>query len=69
MVVKTDSSHNVLLILLNNIRIVCYIHIYTCMQHARVHLLDTESFGATFGPKSQRKRPHIPAADIEVNLL
>ncbi|XP_046850071.1 nucleolar GTP-binding protein 2-like, partial [Xenia sp. Carnegie-2017] len=32
---------------------------------ARVHLLDTESFSTTFGPKAQRKRPTIMAADVE----
>ncbi|CAB3977679.1 Nucleolar GTP-binding 2 [Paramuricea clavata] len=32
---------------------------------SRVHLLDTESFSTTFGPKAQRKRPAIIAADLE----
>ena len=36
-------------------------------QHSRVHLLDTESFETTFGPKSQRKRPRLAAADVEVS--
>jgi len=31
---------------------------------ARVHLLDTESFGNTFGPNSHRKRPNIAAGDM-----
>jgi len=33
-------------------------------KNARVHLLDTESFSNTFGPKSHRKRPVIKAADV-----
>lgn len=31
---------------------------------ARVHLLDTESFENTFGPKSHRKRPVLPTTDV-----
>lgn len=34
-------------------------------KNSRVHLLDTESFSSTFGPKSQRKRPTLSAADME----
>lgn len=34
-------------------------------KNARVHILDTSSFEATFGPKAQRKRPNLPAADLE----
>ena len=30
-------------------------------------MLDTESFETTFGPKSQRKKPRLVAADIEVS--
>ena len=44
-------------------------HTHPAAQRTRVHLLDTESFDATFGPKSQRKRPRISAPDIEVGLL
>lgn len=33
-------------------------------KHARVHLLDTESFDTTFGPKSTRKRPSLKTDDI-----
>jgi len=36
-------------------------------KNARVHLLDTESFSNTFGPKSHRKRPVIKAADVAVS--
>ncbi|XP_065062215.1 uncharacterized protein LOC135689042 [Rhopilema esculentum] len=32
---------------------------------ARVHLLDTESFGNTFGPKAHRKRPALKSADLK----
>ena len=31
----------------------------------RVHLLETESFENTFGPKKQRKRPSLLAGDID----
>ncbi|XP_004614297.2 nucleolar GTP-binding protein 2 [Sorex araneus] len=30
-----------------------------------VHILDTESFETTFGPKSQRKRPNLLASDMQ----
>ena len=36
------------------------------VQSARVHILDTESFETTFGPKAQRKRPNFTAADMKV---
>ncbi|XP_014368983.2 nucleolar GTP-binding protein 2 [Papilio machaon] len=34
-------------------------------KHARVHLLDTEGFDKTFGPKKQRKRVNLKFNDIE----
>lgn len=34
-------------------------------KYQRVHLLDTESFETTFGPKKQRKRPNIKVRDLE----
>ncbi|RWS25131.1 nucleolar GTP-binding protein 2-like protein [Leptotrombidium deliense] len=34
-------------------------------KYDRVHILDTESFESTFGPKKQRKRPNIKANDLE----
>ncbi|XP_013420143.1 nucleolar GTP-binding protein 2 [Lingula anatina] len=34
-------------------------------KHARVHLLDTEPFQSTFGPKSLRKKPNIKAVDVQ----
>lgn len=34
-------------------------------QTARVHILDTETFETTFGPKSQRKRPNLSASDVQ----
>ncbi|XP_064604562.1 uncharacterized protein LOC135469868 [Liolophura sinensis] len=37
-------------------------------KHARVHLLDTESFESTFGKKSIRKRPNMKVADMETLL-
>lgn len=30
-----------------------------------MHILDTESFETTFGPKSQRKRPNLLASDMQ----
>ena len=36
------------------------------LQHTRVHLLDTESFKATFGQHSLRKRPKLFSADLQV---
>lgn len=35
-------------------------------KHARVHLLETESFDSTFGPKATRKKPNLKTSDIEV---
>lgn len=34
-------------------------------HNAKVHILDTESFETTFGPKSQRKRPNLFASDMQ----
>lgn len=34
-------------------------------KHARVHLLDTEGFDKTFGPKKQRKRVNLKFNDLE----
>lgn len=34
-------------------------------HNAKVHILDTESFESTFGPKSQRKRPNLFANDMQ----
>ncbi|XP_067633665.1 nucleolar GTP-binding protein 2 [Eurosta solidaginis] len=34
-------------------------------KYKRVHLLDTESFDSTFGPKKQRKRVNLKVRDIE----
>lgn len=33
-------------------------------HNAKVHILDTETFETTFGPKSQRKRPNLNAGDM-----
>ena len=38
------------------------------LQNAKVHILDTESFDNTFGPKAQRKRPNIRVADMDVSV-
>lgn len=34
-------------------------------KNLRVHLLDTEGFECTFGPKSTRKRPNLKTTDLE----
>ncbi|KAG6928347.1 G protein nucleolar 2, partial [Chelydra serpentina] len=34
-------------------------------HNSKVHILDTETFETTFGPKSQRKRPNISANDVQ----
>ncbi|KAL1491197.1 hypothetical protein ABEB36_011833 [Hypothenemus hampei] len=34
-------------------------------KHARVHLLETESYDSVFGPKKKRKRPNILARNLE----
>ncbi|XP_063810416.1 nucleolar GTP-binding protein 2 [Pseudophryne corroboree] len=33
-------------------------------HNSKVHILDTETFETTFGPKSQRKRPNLSAGDV-----
>ncbi|KAM9321479.1 nucleolar GTP-binding protein 2 [Gastrophryne carolinensis] len=33
-------------------------------HNSKVHILDTETFETTFGPKSQRKRPNLAAGDV-----
>ncbi|XP_066430939.1 nucleolar GTP-binding protein 2 [Eleutherodactylus coqui] len=33
-------------------------------HNSKVHILDTETFETTFGPKSQRKRPNLTAGDM-----
>uniref|UniRef100_A0A8C6UNR1 Nucleolar GTP-binding protein 2 n=1 Tax=Neogobius melanostomus TaxID=47308 RepID=A0A8C6UNR1_9GOBI len=37
-------------------------------HNSRVHILDTEGFETTFGPKAQRKKPNLAADDMK-NLL
>ncbi|XP_023231079.1 nucleolar GTP-binding protein 2-like [Centruroides sculpturatus] len=34
-------------------------------KNKRVHILETESFTRTFGPKAQRKRPNVKVTDLE----
>lgn len=34
-------------------------------KNARVHVLETETFESTFGPKSQRKKPKLKTTDLE----
>ncbi|XP_061101496.1 nucleolar GTP-binding protein 2 isoform X1 [Conger conger] len=34
-------------------------------HNAKVHILDTETFETTFGPKAQRKRPSLGAGDVQ----
>lgn len=35
------------------------------LQQSRVHLLDTEKFDDTFGPKKKRRRPKLAVDDYE----
>ncbi|XP_074832427.1 nucleolar GTP-binding protein 2 isoform X1 [Carettochelys insculpta] len=34
-------------------------------HNSKVHILDTEAFETTFGPKSQRKRPNLSVSDVQ----
>ncbi|XP_069478752.1 nucleolar GTP-binding protein 2 [Ambystoma mexicanum] len=34
-------------------------------HNSKVHILDTETFETTFGPKAQRKRPSLTACDVQ----
>ncbi|XP_078539455.1 nucleolar GTP-binding protein 2 [Lissotriton helveticus] len=34
-------------------------------HNSKVHILDTETFGTTFGPKAQRKRPSLSVCDVQ----
>ncbi|XP_019403448.1 PREDICTED: nucleolar GTP-binding protein 2 [Crocodylus porosus] len=34
-------------------------------HNSKVHILDTETFETTFGPKSQRKKPNLSAGDVQ----
>uniref|UniRef100_A0A8D0GF43 Nucleolar GTP-binding protein 2 n=1 Tax=Sphenodon punctatus TaxID=8508 RepID=A0A8D0GF43_SPHPU len=34
-------------------------------HNSKVHILDTETFETTFGPKSQRKRPSLTVCDVQ----
>ncbi|XP_018412743.1 PREDICTED: nucleolar GTP-binding protein 2 isoform X1 [Nanorana parkeri] len=38
-------------------------------HNSKVHILDTEGFETTFGPKSQRKRPNLNAGDMHELVL
>ncbi|NXS33030.1 NOG2 protein, partial [Pomatostomus ruficeps] len=44
---------------------VCFFNQPVSPQTSRVHILDTETFETTFGPKSQRKRPNLSASDVQ----
>lgn len=35
------------------------------LQNSKVHILDTEGFENTFGPKAQRKRPSLMVGDMK----
>ena len=35
------------------------------LQNSKVHILDTEGFETTFGPKAQRKRPNLKVGDMK----
>ncbi|KAG1229385.1 hypothetical protein G6F68_019390 [Rhizopus microsporus] len=34
-------------------------------KHTRMHILDTDSFGNTFGSKAQRKKPKLESGSME----
>ncbi|XP_008118099.1 nucleolar GTP-binding protein 2 [Anolis carolinensis] len=34
-------------------------------HNSKVHILDTETYETTFGPKSQRKRPNLSVSDVQ----
>lgn len=34
-------------------------------QNSKVHILDTETFETTFGPKAQRKRPNLKVGELK----
>lgn len=40
-------------------------HFHSRLQNAKVHILDTETFETTFGPKAQRKRPSLSVSDVK----
>lgn len=35
------------------------------LQNSKVHILDTEGFETTFGPRAQRKRPSLLVEDMK----
>lgn len=35
------------------------------LQNSKVHILDTETFETTFGPKAQRKRPSLKVGELK----
>lgn len=35
------------------------------LQNSKVHILDTEGYETTFGPKAQRKRPSLTVGDVK----
>ena len=52
-----------------SVNVVYFVVILCLFQNARVHVLDTEPFDHTFGPKAQRRHPNLKVADIEVSTL
>lgn len=39
--------------------------LFFCLQNSKVHILDTEGFETTFGPKAQRKKPSLTVGDMQ----
>lgn len=39
--------------------------LFVQLQNSKVHILDTEGFETTFGPKAQRKRPSLMVGDMK----
>lgn len=42
-----------------------YFLLFLHLQNSKVHILDTEGFETTFGPKAQRKRPSLMVGDVK----
>lgn len=42
-----------------------YVSSTHALQNSKVHILDTETFETTFGPKAQRKRPNLKVGELK----
>lgn len=39
--------------------------LFAFFKNSKVHILDTETFETTFGPKAQRKRPNLSVGELK----